>query len=82
MPEGSAPSAPQMPVDAFGLDPADAAAMQSQDAQSLAAAAALAAQGSTPRTVQENQPLQQAAPIRTIGGQTPPTGGAGGWGVA
>lgn len=76
------PSAPQMPVDAFGLDPADAAAMQSQSAQALAESAALAAQGSRARTVQEGQPLQQAAPIRTAGGQLPPTGGAGGWGVA
>lgn len=82
VPEGSAPSAPQMPVDAFGLDPADAAAMQSQGAQQLAEAAALAAQGSVPRTAQEGQPLQQAAPIRTNGGQLPPTGGSGGWGVA
>lgn len=82
LPEGSTPSAPQMPVDAFGLDPADAAAMQSQSAQQLAEAAALAAQGSVPRTAQPGQPLQQAAPIQTAGGQLPPTGGAGGWGVA
>lgn len=83
VPEGSAgPGAPQMSLDAFGLDPADAAQMQAGGAQQMAEAAALAAQGSTARTVQPNQPMQQAPPIRAVGGQLPPTGGAGGWGSA
>lgn len=80
VPEGSPGPAP-MPVDAFGLDPADAAQMQSSSAARLAEAAAIAAQGSGARTVQQGQPLQQAAPIRTNGGQLPPTGGVGGWGA-
>lgn len=85
VPEGSAgPPGPQIAVDPFGLDPADAARMQSEamqkQSEAMASMGGGGASADAGRGLPMGQPPPDAPPIATGGMQMAPTG-AGGWGV-